>query len=275
METYLRIIRNNDCLIYIYLKYFNYNLTKKSIIAIPKLNNFKVKSLCNMARFSFSAKVCNQQKIFTFEVPSNGLFVVTNRFCPKEFLVPKNSLYNAVTPLNGETILEFKQDCENFVNYINTSSQNISNVKMSVYLDALDRLLIAHLNRCGRLIFNDFLIYLDIYSYFIFADGVIEDKVRLNYPRVAYKYLNSLKDSLKDSQTLSPLSQTDMAGMIKRLNKESEQKLGITDYPNNSTPRNLNKQQPNHTNQAQTPKRTQRSDNRIWHNLLEWFKNLF
>lgn len=223
-----------------------------------------------MAQFSFSAKVCNQQKFFTFEVPSNGIFVVTNRFCPKEFLVPKNSLYNAISPLNGETILEFKQDCENFVNYINTSSQNISNLKMNVYLDALDRLLIAHINRCGRLIFNDFLIYLDILSYFLFADGVNEDKVKLNYPRVAYKYLNSLKDCLKDTQTLSPLSQTSMADMIKKLNKESEQKLGITDYSNNSTSRNLNKQR-----SSQTSRGVQRSDNKIWHNLLKWFKNLF
>lgn len=58
------------------------------------------------------------------------------------------------------------------------TSQNISNIKMNVYLDALDRLLIAHINRCGRLIFNDFLIYLDILSYFLFADGVNEDKVK-------------------------------------------------------------------------------------------------
>lgn len=223
-----------------------------------------------MAQFSFSAKVCNQQKFFTFEVPSNGLFVVTNRFCPKEFLVPKNSLYNAISPLNGEAILEFKQDCENFVNYINTSSQNISNIKMNVYLDALDRLLIAHINRCGRLIFNDFLIYLDILSYFLFADGVNEDKVKLNYPRVAYKYLNSLRDSLKDTQTLSPLSQTGMADMIKKLNNESEQKLGITDCSNNSTSRNLNKQRSN-----QTSRGIQRSDNKIRHKLLKWFKNLF
>lgn len=179
-----------------------------------------------MAQFSFFAKVCNQHKTFTFEVPTNSQGVITNRFCPKEFLVPQNSLYDAMEPINGETLLDFKHDCESMVHYINTSSLNNSNIKIRVYLDAFDRLLVEHVNRCGRLIFNDFLIYLDILSYFLYADNVSEYEVKLNYPRFAFKYLNTLKDKLKDTWTLLPLAQTNMAEIIKRLNRESEMKLG-------------------------------------------------
>ena len=181
-----------------------------------------------MAQFSFSAKVCNQYETFTFDVPTNSQGVITNRFCPKDFLVPQNPLYDAMEPINGETLLDFKHDCESLANNISTSSLNNSNIKMQVYFDAFDRLLVNHINRCGRLIFNDFLIYLDIFCYFLYADNVSESEIRLNYPRFAFKYLNALKDKLKDSWTLLPLEQTNMAETIKRLNRESEMKLGNT-----------------------------------------------
>lgn len=179
-----------------------------------------------MAQFSFSVKVCSQYKTFTFDVPTNSQGVITNRFCPKDFLVPQNSFYDAMEAVNGETLLEFKHDCESMAHNISTSSLNNSNIRIQVYLDAFDRLLVEHVNRCGRLIFNDFLIYLDILCYFLYADNVSEYEIKLNYPRFAFKYLNTFKDRLKDSWTLLPLAQTNMAETIKRLNRESEMKLG-------------------------------------------------
>lgn len=180
-----------------------------------------------MAQFSFTAVVCNNKKIFSFDVPTNEQGVITNRFCPKSFLVPQNGLYDVITPINGETILEFEQDCRNLANAITNSTYKDSNNKWEIYMDALARLVTTHVSQHGRLIFNDLLTYIDIFSYFLFADGIDEDNIKTNYPRFTYQFLIKMPNYLKDSATLQPLTNTCMASIIKELNYKAEIKLGI------------------------------------------------
>lgn len=115
-----------------------------------------------MAQFSFSAVVCNQCKVFTFDAPiDNRGVVITNRFCPKEFLVtPTRVFYGAITPISGESILEFEQDCRNLANAITNSDYQSSNNELDIYIDALACIVAAHNSRCGRLLFGDLLIYI-------------------------------------------------------------------------------------------------------------------
>ena len=177
-----------------------------------------------MRQFSFSAVICGQPKRFEFEIPVDQQVVITNRFCPKEFLVQQNSpLYDAITYINGEAIGEFEQDCENLASAMSTSQ--FSN-KLDVYKDALFKIIIMHINRCGRLIFNDLLIYMDIFSYFLYADWISENDIKTLYPCLVNQAVNWFQKYVKDSRTLLPLQQTDMAETIKRLNRESEMKLG-------------------------------------------------
>lgn len=180
-----------------------------------------------MAQFSFTAVVCNNKKIFSFDVPTNEQGVITNRFCPKSFLVPQNELYGVITPINGETVLEFEQDCRNLANAITNSIYKDSNNKWEIYMDALACLVTAHVNQHGRLIFNDLLTYIDVFSYFLFADGIDEDNIKTNYPRFTYQFLIKMPNYLKDSATLQPLTNTNMASIIKELNYKAEIKLGI------------------------------------------------
>lgn len=94
-------------------------------------------------------------------------------------------------------------------------------------MDALACLVTAHVNQHGRLIFNDLLTYIDIFSYFLFADGIDEDNIKTNYPRFTYQFLIKMPNYLKDSATLQPLTNTNMASIIKELNYKAEIKLGI------------------------------------------------
>lgn len=182
-----------------------------------------------MEHFSFNAILCNQSKVFSFDVPTNGQGVITNRFCPKDFLAPQGQglMYNSITPVHGEGLFEFKLDCENFAKAITESKYQSSNNKWDIYCDALDYIIATHINRCGRLLFNDLLIYLDIYSYFLYADGVNENNIKLNYPRFANQYLKNIPEYLKDSMTLQPLATTRMASIIKDLSHKAEIELGI------------------------------------------------
>lgn len=180
-----------------------------------------------MEHFSFSAIVCNQNKVFSFDIPTNSQGVITNRFCPKAFLVPQGIMYDSITPINGESLFDFKQDCQNLASCMTNSIYKNSNNKWDIYTDSLDHIIATHINRCGRLLFNDLLIYLDIYSYFLYADGVNEKNIKLNYPRFANQYLKNIPELLKDSSTFQPLIVTKMSSIIKDLSHKAEIELGI------------------------------------------------
>lgn len=178
-----------------------------------------------MARFSFPTIVCGQRKVFTFDAPTEGQAVITNRFCPKEFLVPRNSfLYDAITPKNGEELHEFEQDCRNLADAMKKSKYN--DVR-DVFMDALASVVTAHVNRCGRLIFNDLLTYIDILCYFLYADGNDEKIIKLNYPLYTNFFFENMPNSLKDSATLQPLIHTNMATVIRELKEKAEVELGL------------------------------------------------
>lgn len=180
-----------------------------------------------MKKFIFEAKICRERRIYSFELPTIENKVVTNRFCPKEFLVPQGVLYNAITPQNGESIEEFENDCSTFITCLNENEYNYSNNKWDVYMSSMDDLIARHIGRCGRILFNDLLIYIDLFCYFLYADGVNEDSIKLNYPRFVNQYLINASNYLKDSYTQMPLENTQFADIIKRLARKSEMELGL------------------------------------------------
>lgn len=184
-------------------------------------------TLQTLRQFSFSATVCGKQKNFKFEIPVEQQIVTTNRFCPKEFyvrqFVRQNSpLYDAASYLQGETIDEFEQDCENLASAM--CSSQFRN-KWDVYRDALFKVIIAHINRFNRLIFNDLLVYMDIFSYFLYADGMSENDIKTLYPCLVNQAVNCFLKYMKDARTLLPLSQTDIVEIVEKLSKENEMKI--------------------------------------------------
>lgn len=180
-----------------------------------------------MKEFIFEATICRVRKTFRFELPTIGNMVITNKFCPKDFLVPRNSFFNAITPQNGESIEEFENDCTMFTNCLNENEFNSTNNKWNVYMAAMDDLVARHIGRCGRIFFNDLLLYIDLFCYFLYADGIDEDNIKLNYPRFVNQYLINASNYLKDSYTQIPLENTQFANIIRELAKKSEIELGL------------------------------------------------
>lgn len=167
--------------------------------------------------FAFSIKGYN----CSFSAPVEGAYVITNYYCPKELLLREGSLgegsfslLKAIVPQNLEAEYEFINDCKNIVNKANT----ISNHDVSYCLtQSISYVAWQHINRCGRLMFQDLLLYVDCYSYLLKAAGYSDSEIRRSYPIIARQLVDIYSQYVKDSHTLAPFQGTNKYKILCRL----------------------------------------------------------
>ena len=128
-------------------------------------------------RFSFVAKINNKIKELSFQVPVENGGVYTNKYCPQDLLTGGISF---VTAVNGEILEEFIADCQKQVVAMEAVGQQ--DTLLDVHIGGLMAVVMDHLARCGRLIFGDLLIYMDVFSLLLEADGLSPDEIRNIYP---------------------------------------------------------------------------------------------
>ena len=155
--------------------------------------------------FSFRIKVKGTIGIYSFSVPCENGYVITNNYCPNALLVNESMLF--ITPKHGETEAEFIQDCNNIVAKANA---NPDNDIMFCLGQAVVGITIEHINRCGRLLFQDLLIYVDCFAYLLKAIGFNDTKIKHVYPNVVKQIVDGASDYVKDSHTLLPLHTTNI-----------------------------------------------------------------
>lgn len=148
--------------------------------------------------FLFKAKIAGEVKELAFSAPVKDGFVITNKYCPAKLLTGGLPF---ATAINGESIEEFVSDCQAQVDVF--SSIPDSSTKVGMHLEGLRSVVWAHINRCGRLIFGDLLIYMDCFSYLLGADGVRDEEVRSTYPRVLRSIVDECASYVKNTQDLS------------------------------------------------------------------------
>ena len=107
-------------------------------------------------KFKFNAVINGQHKLLTVNVPLINGGVQTNKFCPNELLTGGLSF---VKPVQGELEQEFIQDCKNIISGIQAAGQ--PDTRIEAFIGGLMGVVMSHINRCGRLLFGDLLIYLD------------------------------------------------------------------------------------------------------------------
>jgi hypothetical protein len=150
-------------------------------------------------KFLFKASIQGKQRDLVVTVPIENGAVVTNRFCPQELLTGGLSF---ITAINGESIDEFISDCQKQV--IAMSSASNGDSAIDIHIAGLMAIVMNHLNRCGRLIFGDLLIYMDCFSYLLSADGFSDDEIKKMYPRVARTIVELYPNYIKNTADLTP-----------------------------------------------------------------------
>ncbi len=170
-------------------------------------------------RFSFSIKVNGKMGRYSFTAPTEEGYVITNYFCPDSLLIDKDSpfsIMSAIIPQNGELEDEFVNDCQNIVN----ASNSISNNDITFCLqNGLHAVIAKHVNRCGRLLFQDLLLYIDCYSYLLKAVGYSENEIKRLYPAITKKIVDVMSQYVKDSHTLFPFHVTKFYNTLCQLAK--------------------------------------------------------
>ncbi|WP_301425498.1 hypothetical protein [Bacteroides caecimuris] len=149
-------------------------------------------------RFSFVAKINNKIKELSFQVPVENGGVYTNKYCPQDLLTGGISF---VTAVNGEILEEFIADCQKQVVAMEAVGQQ--DTLLDVHIGGLMAVVMDHLARCGRLIFGDLLIYMDVFSLLLEADGLSPDEIRNIYPRVTRTIVDLYPDKVFNTMDLS------------------------------------------------------------------------
>jgi len=166
-------------------------------------------------QFSFFIKVKGSLGRYFFTAPAENGFVITNKYCPNALLVGEGSMFSQIViPQSGESEYEFVNDCQNIVNKSNTIPDDdvffcLGQGLMSVVSD--------HINRCGRLLFQDLLLYMDCFAYLLKATGYADSAIKGAYPVVAKQIVEVTRQYVKDSHTLLPFHNTNIYQILCRL----------------------------------------------------------
>jgi len=75
----------------------------------------------------------------------------------------------------------------------------------------------AHINRCGRLLFQDLLLYMDCFAYLLKATGYADSEIKRVYPIIAKQIVDLTSQYVKDSHTLIPFQVTNIYKILCRL----------------------------------------------------------
>jgi len=146
--------------------------------------------------------------------PFENGFVQTNRFRPANLMGPLPFLASMQA---GEAEDEFIQDCKNQVNVMGVFSTSISD-DLERHIQALQYVVKKHFERSGRLIYTDLLVYVDIFAYLLYADGIPEAVIQnVIYPRVTLSIVDEYGDGVKNPFNLASLRTTPLYSSLKAL----------------------------------------------------------
>ena len=82
---------------------------------------------------------------------------------------------------------------------------------------AVNGVMIDHINRCGRLLFQDMLLYMDCFSYLLKSVGYADSEIKSIYPQIVKQIVDVAKNYVKDSHTLLPFHVTNIYQILSRL----------------------------------------------------------
>lgn len=160
----------------------------------------------------FEANIQGQQKDLIVNVPVNNGSVITSEFCPQVLLTGG---LNCIEAVNGESLNEFFSDCNLQVFAMQQINSNES--RMNIHIGGLMTAVNSHIQRCGRLIFGDLLIYVDCFSHLLKADGFSDNEIRKVYPKVTKAIVDLYPNYVKNSVNLAPLHDTRIYSILLNL----------------------------------------------------------
>lgn len=160
----------------------------------------------------FETFIQGEKKDLIVSVPVENGSVITSEFCPQVLLTGG---MNHVKAINGESLNEFFADCNLQVYAMQDVDKN--ETRMNIHIGGLMAAVNSHIQRCGRLIFGDLLIYMDCFSLLLKADGFPEQEIRGIYPKLTKAIVDLYPNYTKNSVNLAPLHETRIYEVLKKI----------------------------------------------------------
>ena len=149
--------------------------------------------------FEFSTQNGDSSKYLRVTLPTEHNGVVTNKYCPPLLLTGGIGFIPAI---NGESETEFIYDCRKQISAMEAVGQEFS--QMERHLAGLMTIVMNHILCCGRMIFGDLLIYMDVFSLLLEADGVDEEEIKNAYPQILRQIIELNPERILNTFDLSP-----------------------------------------------------------------------
>lgn len=143
---------------------------------------------------SFKAKLHGEEKSLSVTVPVSNGAVVTNHYCPQELLYAGSSYIRVIT---GESIEAFTEDCKTQLQAM--ADVDMSHSRLDVHVAGLMATVMCHIGKCNRIIFGDLLIYMDVFSLLLRADGFNEEEIKAMYPKITRTIVDLYPDKVFNS----------------------------------------------------------------------------
>ncbi len=170
--------------------------------------------------FEFKANLLGIERELAISVPLENDGVLTSKFCPQELL---SGGINFIPAINGESESEFVADCRNQLEAM--EKPDSTNSLMEVHIAGLLDSVMKHLAQCGRLIFGDLLIYMDIFSLLLEADGFEEDEIRVAYPKILREIIELFPDFILNTFDLSSFKGSHFDTMLSIVIEKQKEKM--------------------------------------------------
>lgn len=161
-------------------------------------------------QFSFETNILGVRKSIYFTAVEENGFIRTSDFRPD--ILIKSAIINVV---NWEAENEFVLDCRLYASKTEEVSlwtkinPNINN-PFIIHYNSLELLTIEHIKKFNRIYFNDLMIYLDVFAFFLRSSGFPEDWIKNKYLSVLKVIIDQMGNFCLCSITGLPFRLTPM-----------------------------------------------------------------
>lgn len=176
----------------------------------------------NNKNFEFNIKIQGKERCLIVTAPIENDGVATNKFCPHELLTG-GILF--IPPINGESEAEFISDCRKQLRAMENVEGDCS--LMNLHVAGLMDAVMSHIYQCGRIIFGDLLIYMDIFSLLLEADGFEEGEIRYAYPKILREIIELFPGAVLNTLDLSPFKGSHFDLMLLNVTQKLEDLYGL------------------------------------------------
>ncbi len=150
--------------------------------------------------FVFNPQINGFPTRIEMTLPVSSNYVITNQYRPD--IYPMSAAIVGMQA--GEIISEFYADCNNIINAASASQKR----EVDALVEGLISVVKSHIQRCGRLIFGDLMIYLDCWAHILKGAGLTDQEVKDCYSVELGILVAVFLPHIKDDSTLLPFKGT-------------------------------------------------------------------